>query len=375
LADVASCPFNISYADRDGHIGYVMTGSIPRRRVGSPTRPLEGWTGEWDWQGRVPYNQHPHAYDPPNGFIVTANQRPAGASYPYELGTVFEPSERADRLTHRLKELGHRITFEDLVALQLDTTSLMGRATRDAYLEIVGGVDVLAARTPHSREAASAWATWDGEARRDSVGATVAYLTVFEIARAVVAALAGDDVAFGLMEQPSFTHLPLTRFPKMRTRLEQLGIDLAAITHEAFARAVARCRAELGADVATWHWGRVHTLTLKHPFHHTVALRTIFSIGPEPSDGSSDTVNRGDVHMASPHQRVGAAMRLVMSARPHSEAASILPGGQSGDRMSVHYDDQFPEFLAGRLKPAPFAEPHAAGRRRENLWPKGNNVA
>jgi penicillin amidase len=101
----------------------------------------------------------------------------------------------------------------------------------------------------------------------------------------------------------------------------------------------------------------------------------VFSIGPEPADGSSDTVNRGDIHMTSFEQRVGAAMRLVMSARPRSEAASILPGGQSGDRMSVHYDDQFPDFLAGRLKPAPFDEPHGTERRRESFWPKGNHVA
>jgi penicillin amidase len=265
--------------------------------------------------------------------------------------------------------------MEDLVALQLDVSSLMGRATRDAYIGIAGGVEMLAAQIPRGRDAAEAWAKWDGEARRDSVGATVAYMTVFEIGRAVVSALADDDVAHGLLEQPSFTHLPLMRFPRIRGRLAQLGIALADITRQAFARTVARLSSELGDDVATWQWGRVHTLTLRHPFHHTAGLGRMFSIGPQPSDGSTDTVNRGDVFAATLEHRAGAAMRMVMNAAKPNEALTILPGGQSGDRLSVHYDDQFADFLAGRMKPAPFDEPHGAPARRESFWPKGNHVA
>ncbi len=374
LVDIGSCPFNISYADRDGHIGYVMTGTIPKRRVGSPTRPLEGWTGEWDWQGMVPFAHHPYVADPPCGFIVTANQRVAGASYPYELGGVFEPSERADRLTQMMTALGRKVTFDDLVASQLDTCSLMGRATRDAYIGIAGGVAMLAAQVMHGQAAAQAWATWDGEARRDSVGATIAYMTMFEVGRAVVATLADDDVAQGLLEQPSFTHLPLRRFPKMRQRLAQLDVDLAAITRDAFMRTVTRLTKELGDDVATWTWGRLHTLTLRHPFHYTPGLGAMFSIGPEPSDGCTDTVNRGDVYSSSLEHRAGAAMRMVVNARNLSQAATILPGGQSGDRLSVHYDDQFADFLAGRLKPAPFDEPLGPPAQRESFWPKGSNV-
>ncbi len=375
LVDIGSCPFNISYADRDGHIGYVMTGNIPKRRVGSPTRPLEGWTGEWDWQGKVPFAQHPHVYDPPSGFIVTANQRVAGASYPFELGGVFEPNERADRLTQLVSELGRKVTFDDLVAMQLDTASTMGRTTRDAYIGIAGGAAMLAAQVAHGEQAAQAWATWDGEARRDSVGATIAYMTVFEVGRMVVATLADDDVAHGLLEQPAFAHMPLMRFPKMRQRLAQLGVDLAAITRAAFARTVARLTEELGPDVSTWRWGRIHTLTLRHPFHHVTGIGPMFSIGPEPSDGSTDTVNRGDIYSGSFAHRAGAAMRMVMNAAQPNQAATILPGGQSGDRLSPHYDDQFADFLAGRMKPAPFDSPHGAPARRESFWPKGTHVA
>src|SRR5690606_33820789 len=68
------CPsFNITYAGADGRIAYVLAGAIPKRRRGTPLRPLEGWTGAWDWQGEVPRHQNPRIIDPAQGFVVTAN--------------------------------------------------------------------------------------------------------------------------------------------------------------------------------------------------------------------------------------------------------------------------------------------------------------
>jgi acyl-homoserine lactone acylase PvdQ len=90
-------------------------------------------------------------------------------------------------------------------------------------------------------------------------------------------------------------------------------------------------------------------------------------------------VNRGDVNgAASLDHRAGAAMRMVVSARDLDHAATILPGGQSGDPLSRHYDDQFADFIAGRFKAAPFHQPHGTPERRESFWPvsqRGRDVA
>ncbi|MBC7793503.1 MAG: penicillin acylase family protein, partial [Clostridia bacterium] len=281
-----------------------------------------------------------------------------------------EPHERADRITQRLTELGSAITFDDLCNLQLDTKSLMGRASRDAYIAIAGGIEGLSRGDPTARAAAQAWAHWDCEARRDSAGATIGYMTVFDLAQNIVRELAGEAAVWGLFEQPAMSHLPLSRFPRIRERLLELGVDLAEETREAFRRTVENCSDRFGSDVSTWTWGRVHRLTCKHPFHHTPVLGPLFSIGPSASDGSTDTVNRGDVNCASDlTHRAGAAMRMVVSARDLDHAATILPGGQSGHPLSQHYDDQFDDFLAGSLKSAPFHEPYGKPESRESFWP------
>ncbi len=47
------------------------------RASGDGSRPADGWTGDAEWTGWVPFDELPHLYDPPEHFIVTANHRPA----------------------------------------------------------------------------------------------------------------------------------------------------------------------------------------------------------------------------------------------------------------------------------------------------------
>ena len=44
--------------------------------------PADGWSGDAEWTGWIPFEELPHLYDPPEHFIVTANHRPAPPSYP-----------------------------------------------------------------------------------------------------------------------------------------------------------------------------------------------------------------------------------------------------------------------------------------------------
>ena len=70
---------NLVYADVDGHIGYQAPGQVPVRQSATPGAPpgywpAPGWKSRYDWKGFVPFAQMPTSYDPPEGFIVAANQ-------------------------------------------------------------------------------------------------------------------------------------------------------------------------------------------------------------------------------------------------------------------------------------------------------------
>lgn len=349
-----TCPtFNITYAGADGRVAYLLAGTLPKRRKATPLRPLEGWTGEWDWQGTVPHQENPCDLHASQGFTVTANNRPAPWEYPHELGQLFEPADRFDRISERLKQLGKSITLEDLKAIQLDTHSAWGSQVRDMLLAQVGGVArLVTGADPLQLTASRLFAEWDGNAHRQSPAAALVYMTAYKTGREVVRLLAGEDAAFAFLEMNSFIGQPLLELPALRDALMAHGIDLAAAIQRAFVETVDECLSAMGSDVSQWEWGRIHTLTCRHRFFASAA-GSFFNIGPEPADGGPDTVNRGDFSANNGFRyRVGAAMRMLVDAADGDTAQTIIPGGQSGDRLSMHYDDQYRLFLAGQYKRA-----------------------
>ena len=89
LADWTVPAHNFVYVDVEGHIGYALGGDIPVRAQGDGRLPVPGWTGEYEWTGVIPHAELPHAFDPPEGFIATANNRIAGDDYPGERPWAF----------------------------------------------------------------------------------------------------------------------------------------------------------------------------------------------------------------------------------------------------------------------------------------------
>ncbi|HEX7522229.1 MAG TPA: penicillin acylase family protein [Acidimicrobiia bacterium] len=68
--------FNWSYVNQKD-IAYFHSGLYPIRAAGA-SYDLPTWgTGQWEWPGFVPWQQHPQAVDPPSGEIVSWNNTPA----------------------------------------------------------------------------------------------------------------------------------------------------------------------------------------------------------------------------------------------------------------------------------------------------------
>ena len=76
---------NFVYADVDGNIGYHAGGKLPIRRDYAGDVPVDGSSGKFEWEGYIPFDELPQAWNPPDGFIVTANQNPFPADYPYRV--------------------------------------------------------------------------------------------------------------------------------------------------------------------------------------------------------------------------------------------------------------------------------------------------
>lgn len=76
---------HVVYADSANNIAYQTLVRVPLTRR-TPRMALEGWTGEDEVTGRIPFDEMPYMVNPAAGFISHANNLPVGSWYPYDLG-------------------------------------------------------------------------------------------------------------------------------------------------------------------------------------------------------------------------------------------------------------------------------------------------
>src|SRR3954451_20236308 len=98
MADHTVPCMNLVWADSGGDIGYKLIGRLPRRRGGCPDLPKPGWTGEYEWDGYVPYEELPEIDNPRGGVLVTANNRIAPDDYPHHITSEYMDGYRAARI-------------------------------------------------------------------------------------------------------------------------------------------------------------------------------------------------------------------------------------------------------------------------------------
>jgi len=118
--------WNLVLADKDGNIGYQMSGLMPKRREGvTGFVPLPGWEEKNDWQGFESPEDLPRCYNPESGFFVTSNQNlnKYGNVDPINVGMG---SYRSDRIGKLLFE-NNEITSEDMYKLHYDVYSIQAQ--------------------------------------------------------------------------------------------------------------------------------------------------------------------------------------------------------------------------------------------------------
>jgi penicillin amidase len=124
-----------------------------------------------------------------------------------------------------------------------------------------------------------------------------------------------------------------------------------------------------GPDPARWAWGRVRPLILRHPAGARRPLDRVFNRGPYPWGGDTNTVNQAAVNLADPASTVLviASLRIAVDVGNWEVSRYVLPGGQSGNPLSPHYDDQLDLYLRGEGVPIAWSAEAVEAATREVL--------
>ena len=363
LRDWAFPSQNVVYADVAGNIGYVMPGRVPLRARGQGMVPATGWTSAHDWIGWIPFDQLPSRFNPPEGYIVTANNRITGDDYPHLLSSEWQPPYRAQRIA----DLIERHAPLDLAAngrIQNDTVSLMARRFLDQALPV-------AQRAPAADRSLYALSLerlrrWDGDMRSDLVAPTIYFGWIVTFTRAVMVQALGVQLTDHLLGSAMPAQFPTNTFDEIVTELTLRWLerqppswvgDVQSQLQPALQEALIVLQSEFGPDMADWHWGRLHVLEIQSPLARLPGLGRLWQPVSYPVGGDGYSVNQAEVSPQLPPGPVHtiASCRMLADVGQWDNSLSALPGGQSAHPASEHYQDSVDDWLYGRYHPMCFS--------------------
>ncbi len=364
FADWPAMSVNVVWGDRDGHIAWQLAGALPVRRSGDGSIPLPGWDPAVGWDGRVPYEDMPRLVDPPSGRVATANNVPLPHADGPFLGVDHLEGYRVAAI-HEVLDEAVDWTVPATLQAQQDTRSVPWRRARPLFVD---------RDRPADADAAVGWSllsSWDGDVRADSPAAAVYELAMAWLRRTILGvavphaaeALLGQTPVPGLVEEAiggirGVAHtLATLEDPTSTLGSAADGFDPDRAIEDALTAAVRELR-ERGDREDDWAWGRVRPLRLHHPVSSAAAaLGVVFDRGPYPLGGDAHTIPQAS---PTPTDPLGDAlgivsMRMAVDLGDLESSRWVLPGGQSGDPASPHYDDQLAVFLAGGGIPIPWS--------------------
>ncbi len=334
---------NLVYADRWGHIGYVLAGQLLAKPADWPVGVLDGNSRRHAWPGRVPMAKTPRLFDPPSGLIVTANNPVVGADHPVPVPGSFSAGGRARRI-RQLLEASDRHDAESFGRIQMDVLSepMLAVSRRLAEEEALpaGWHDALI--------------NFDGMVRAEAVAPTLCHLFAQHAVPEPLGQLLARPFFPAVEPGPPDTH----PFPERWWSLageEMLPWLLAhwpADPGRVLQAADQDGRRWFGADHSSWRWGEAHQAVAFHPLGEVALTRPLFGRRALAMPGDEATVLQAafslDASLPWPRRvLVMPSYRQVLDLAERAHSTAVHLTGQSGHCRSAHYDDLFASWREG----------------------------
>ena len=326
--------WNFVLADRDGNIGYQMSGLMPKRRDGvSGFVPLPGWEAENDWQGFEDPQDLPRSYNPDCGYLVTSNQNlnDLGKAAPINVGMG---PYRSDRIGGLLAK-DNRITPETMFKLHYDVYSTQA----EAFMAI------LAPLLPDSHQAAIL-KKWNFEYTPDSEGAFLFDRFYRQLYREVF-----GEHGFGL---DAVAHLDQHTgiFNDFYINFDRILLSETSLWFGGRTRVnIFRQAAEKSLTCPPEKWGNSRKVIMKNIIFDGKLPKFLgFDRGPITIIGSLATPHQGQIFESAGRLTTFAPSFRMVSDLSTDEIHTNLAGGPSDRRFSKWYCSDLENWITGKYK-------------------------
>lgn len=332
---------NVVFASRSGDIAIWQQGVFPARWEGQGVYVMPGEDSSYMWQGMIPTEENPHIVNPEQGFVSSANQRPADSAYPYFIPGHYD-LYRGIAINRRLQDM-QNITVADMRHLMNDNFNVFAETVRPLLLKHIQE-DVLQGKEVVYLEAVRNWSLHNDV---DEKGATLFHLWFEqfkkqvwqdELGKAGVKEYPSDGTLAELLlrNDTSFVFADDINTPEIET--------LPDVVTAAF-KSIAPVADSLEA-AGSLAWGKSKNTSV----YHLLGDRALpFARTGLPVGGGKHIIN------ATAHSH-GPSWKMIVHLLDTPEAYVVYPGGQSGNPGSRYYDQFIDQWAAGDLYKAWFLQ-------------------
>jgi len=351
---IAAPGLNIMYGDAKGNIAWNTSGKLYKldKSINS-NFILNGANGIDDKKEFLDFSKNPYAINPSWNYVYSANNQPeavGGYLYP----GYYLPQDRAKRISDLLQPKNNW-TKEEVGKMLNDNKSSISPS-------IVGNlITVLDSKvlSNNEKQAISILKKWNGSSDLKDIAPTIYQKWIYqylkntfedELGETDFKLLLSTHIVKQIIE-PQSRNENSVWWDNVTTKNRKES--RAEILNKSFREAITALENQLGKDVNSWTWNRVHTLEHQHPLGQVAALRSVFNVGPFEVPGCTEVINNLFFSFVDDGQyqvKGGPSTRRVIDFSDIENSMSILPTGQSGNPFSKHYNDQAEMYNTGKFR-------------------------
>jgi acyl-homoserine-lactone acylase len=349
---------NTVFADANGDIAYFHGNFIPRRNTQFDwTRPVDGSNPETEWQGLLSVDETPHLLNPKNGWLYNSNNWPwsgagPGSLHKEDYPAYVENGTESARGLHAIRVLRDKkdFTIDSLIAAAYDSYLPWFEKTIPALVR-----------------------AWDETSDADPLKSKLAEQ---------IKLLRGWDLRWGVASVP--TSLAVFWGEDIRLRVpdsaKKLGFSpeeyiANRITATQLLQSLSTASERLDANFGTWKtpWGDINrfqrlTGEIVQPFDDA---KSSIPVGFTSSLWGSLASFGAHAYSGTKkwYGTSGNSFVAVVEFSGKVRAKAVTAGGESGDPLSHHFDDQAQRYSAGNLRDVYFYRSDLRGHIEREYHP------
>ncbi len=323
---------NFVFASVTGDIAMRVQGKFPVRKKNEGKFVLDGSKSSQGPQAYIPFSHNVMDKNPERGFVSSANQYPADATYPYYINAVSYEAYRNRRINNLLRQAGN-ITVTDMMKVQLDTYSIKAEEVLPALLSHVDE----ALLADEEKEALNLLKHWDYHYTKEAEAPAYFENWWRNLYASIWDELRSDSLSLAYPTTWNTIHLIKTKpdfvfFDDQSTAEKE---TLTYLVRQAFKKSVNEVENWKKEKGTAPRWADykdtyVEHLTRMEPFSYHVQ-----------HGGHGNAVNASS-------RTHGPSWRMVVSVEPDGpKAFATYPGGQSGNPGSGHYNSMLKRWADG----------------------------